>query len=116
MDKKLATASAVHMGNAIIKNTFLGYANGIFTYRLDLYYGDTQQAAGNIVLGGTITDTVIRSILTVVGAESWENLKGKYIRAEYTHDHVCSIGNIINNEWFDLDNNKIFIRESDAYV
>ena len=36
-------------------------------------------------------------------AKSWEDLKGKYIRAEHTHGEVYRIGHILKDEWVDAN-------------
>lgn len=43
-------------------------------------------------------------IMDVVGVERWEDLKGKYCRVEDNGlgSPITKIGNIINNNWFDL--------------
>ena len=47
-------------------------------------------------------------IMDTVGVERWEDLEGKYIRAETNGwgDTITKIGHITQNKWFDLK--KIF--------
>ena len=44
-------------------------------------------------------------IMDVVGVESWEDLKGKYVRFvdDAWGSPVRKIGNIIEDKWFDID-------------
>jgi hypothetical protein len=105
--------------NAQIKSTKLGFVgNDILTFDLIL---DIQDGGGVCVGGyalsqydktkqkivGTAQGTsVIMRILEVVGVDTWEELKGKYIRIKDCHlgDRVSSIGNLMKNEWVDFDN------------
>ena len=43
-------------------------------------------------------------IMDVVGVSSWEDLKGKYcrIKSEGWGDTVSTIGNILDDKWFDI--------------
>ena len=43
-------------------------------------------------------------IMDVVGVEKWEDLKGKYCRVEVNSwgDGVYTIGNILNDKWFNI--------------
>lgn len=43
-------------------------------------------------------------IMDTVGVETWENLKGKYVRAEIESwgGTITKIGNIMDNKWFDI--------------
>lgn len=43
-------------------------------------------------------------IMNVVGVDRWEDLKGKYVRCEIKGwgDGIDKIGNILNNQWFDI--------------
>ena len=48
---------------------------------------------------------LINRILEVVGVNSWEELKGEYIRVENNGlgYRVTRIGNLIKNDWLDFD-------------
>jgi hypothetical protein len=87
--------------NAKIAGTTLGFEDhGIFTCFLHLEYG-----SGNIgqSFGGYFLEShpkMIQSILKTVGVNSWENLKGKYIRAEFDNIHVERIGHITEDKWY----------------
>lgn len=43
-------------------------------------------------------------IMDTVGVETWEDLKGKYVRAEVESwgGTITKIGNIMDNKWFDI--------------
>ena len=104
--------------NAQIKATKLGFVgNDILTFDLIL---DIQDGGGVCVGGyalsqydktkqkivGTAQGTsVIMRILEVVGVDTWEELKGKYIRIKDCHigDRVSAIGNLMKDEWVDFD-------------
>lgn len=102
--------------NAIIKNTKLGFDYPVFSFDLTL---DIQDGTG-VILGGYALDNYVKSkkkriiqqrgaeaiqrILEVVGVDSWEQLKGRYVRIE-TKGLGCpvsKIGNIMKEEWVDF--------------
>ncbi len=90
--------------NAQIKATKLGFiANGICSFDLIL----DIQGGGGVCVGGWVLDgiSVIMRILEVVGVDTWEELKGKYIRIKDIHlnDRVTSIGNLMKEEWINFD-------------
>ena len=104
--------------NAQIKVTKLGFVgNGICSFDLIL----DIQGGGGVAVGGWALDTpdnkkekrigsaygmsVIMRILKVVGVDTWEELKGKYIRIKDCHlgDRVSAIGNLMKDEWVDFD-------------
>lgn len=105
--------------NAQIKSTKLGFiSNGIFDFTLVL----DIQGGGDVAFGGWTMDqydkdkgrrvgtaygmNVTMRILEVVGVNTWEELKGKYIRIKHTklEDRVFSIGNHMKEEWIDFYN------------
>lgn len=100
--------------NAKIKSTMLGVEDhGIMSFYLHLDYGGAGQGAGGYALdeyskgqekriGAPFGIELIRSILDVVGVETWEDLPGKYIRARADHGKVYAIGNMLNNTWLDF--------------
>jgi hypothetical protein len=95
--------------NAIIRETFLGYEdNGIFTYRIELDYGCTGQAAGMISLGDVYTHRTVQGLIDTVGVKSWEELKGKYVRVLAEPTRVHNIGNILDDgRWFNIEKSMI---------
>lgn len=102
--------------NAIIKETKLGYDYPIFTFNLVL---EVQDGTG-VVFGGYALDEYIKNrnkrviqpkgaeaiqrILEVVDVDTWEDLKGKYIRIESNGigSTLTKIGNIMKDEWVDF--------------
>lgn len=58
------------------------------------------------IVGSAKGTSVIMRILEVVGVDTWEELKGKYIRIKdcYLGEKVSAIGNLMKNEWVDFDN------------
>ena len=108
--------------NARIKETKLGFiGNDILTFDLILDiqdgggvivggWGMTQYDVGKQKIVGTAYGTsIIMRILQVVGVDTWEELKGKYIRIKDCHlgDRVKAIGNIMNDDWIDFENYKV---------
>ena len=101
--------------NAQIIGTRLGLHGDILTFNIDL---DIQGGFG-CSLGGYAmamfkgdnieerpkSTSMIMRILDVVGVDSWEELKGQYVRVNAKHldDKVTAIGNIMNDEWIDFD-------------
>ena len=95
--------------NAIIENTRLGFEyHDIFTFSLFISYGDVSQTAGGYVLSNNrdnkdISSKLITKILKVVGVNSWEELKGKYIRIKADYQKIYEIGNIIEDKWLNFN-------------
>ena len=99
--------------NAIIIDTYLGFERStIFTFKLIIDYGSgSSQMAGNFVLdvynqnssGNKMASKLIMEILKVVGADSWEELKNKYIRVKADYDKIYEIGNIMEDKWLNFD-------------
>jgi hypothetical protein len=91
--------------NAIIRETLLGYDDcGVFTYRIQLDYGGSGQAAGMITLGGEYTHKVVKGLIDIVGVKCWEELKGKYVRVIAESTRVHNIGNILDDgRWFNIE-------------
>lgn len=73
--------------NAVISRTFLGVEDhGIFTFNLTLDYGGSGQGAGSYNLQSNGHEAkngfrLLRQIIGIVGAESWESLPGKHVVA-----------------------------------
>lgn len=89
--------------NAKIVKTFLGIDadHGIFTCVLTLDYGGSMQGFGTYDLSyEDYGINFLRSVLDVVGVESWEQLPGKIIRADKSYSKVFGIGNVLKNHWF----------------
>ena len=98
--------------NAKITSTMLGYEDhGILSCMLYLSYGGSGQGFGGYCLDSydkekekriaTIHCGVwIAEILKIVGVEKWEDLKGQHIRVRSEHGKVHSIGNLLEDRWF----------------
>lgn len=88
--------------NARILSTFLGFEDhGMFTAILHLDYGGTRQGFGTYDLEyKDYQIEYLKLILRTVGVEKWEDLPGKYVRADHEHTTVYGIGNIIEDRWF----------------
>lgn len=103
--------------NAQIKQTKLGFTNGILTFHivLDIQDGGAVCVGGYAMdqydklkerrIGSVYGTSVIMRILEVVSVDTWEELKGKYIRIKDCHlgDNVTSIGNLMKNEWVNFE-------------
>lgn len=92
--------------NAIIESTHLGscdHRNLSFCLNLKgewrtSFAGYELIADGNDEYPGIL---FIKKIIETVGVDSWEELKGQYIRFK-ARDGICvAIGNIINDVWFE---------------
>ncbi len=104
--------------NAVIEKTFLGVEeHGCFSFSLCLDYGNCSQVAGRWTLDGPVRDEhgkfmgrkgigkgvdIIKRICELAGVESWEELKGKHIRAKCNHTSVVEIGHILKDEWLNF--------------
>lgn len=100
--------------NARITDTFLGIEDqGIFTFSIGIVMAGCTCQIGNYSLSQTIhgkvhynakTSEAICRVLKVVGVESWEKLKGQYIRVEYNglDAGIHTIGNLMKDEWVNL--------------
>lgn len=109
----------LHYQNAIITHTELGCLNdrGIMTfwihlkwdgcgqgfggYALDMYNKETKQREQSIY-----TADIIYGILNALELSSWEDLKGKYVRAIRTSDRlsgdVIGLAHIVKDKEFNI--------------
>lgn len=99
--------------NAKINSTTLGTGDtGLFMFWLGLEYGSLHQAFCGIRLDNPPKerkpgarreptaygmDCIVR-ILEVVGVENWEQLKGKYVRADVQDGLVKGLINILDDD------------------
>lgn len=102
--------------NAIITDTFLGREDhGIFTFYIFVEFGG--YVCG---IGGYALDTydkkrdkryvcnesmeALSRILETVGVDSWEKLKGQYIRVKENGwgSTIDEIGNLMSEKWFNI--------------
>ena len=103
--------------NAKIKDTMLGIEDhGIMTFMLHLDYEGSGQGAGGYSLDTPIKKdgqhwqrvgtaggmNLVMEIMKVVGVSKWEDLKGKYIRAQADQRKVHAIGHFLKDEWLDF--------------
>jgi hypothetical protein len=101
---------SIEIRNAMIENTFLGIEyHDIFTFYLDLDYGEETQRAGGYALGNKNDFNragieMIRKILRIVNVNSWEELKGKNIRVKANDEKVYAIGNLLIDDFLVFDN------------
>lgn len=99
--------------NARIASTMLGVEDhGILTCMLHLECGGVGQGFGGYTFdeygendkarhGVAFGMEFIRRVLKVVGVQKWEDLPGKYIRADADNSKVYRIGHITEDKWFD---------------
>jgi hypothetical protein len=102
--------------NAQIENTFLGIEDhGILTFNINLLFADYEQNFGGYALdvfdkeknkriGHHICADMILNILKTLEFNSWEELRGKYLRIvkDIHSDKIISIGHITKDQWFDV--------------
>lgn len=104
--------------NAKITDTSISMGDyGCLTFRITLEGDAFGVSYGGYCIGhgflGSDTFTAengsglvaMMRIMDVVGVESWEDLKGKYVRFvdDAWGSPVRKIGNIIEDKWFDID-------------
>ncbi len=87
--------------NAVLEHTTLGFEDhGIFTCWLTLRFLDAEQGFGGYSMGGEYTHKVVTGILSVVGVDSWEKLRGSHIRVKSENGRIKEIGNFLEEKWF----------------
>lgn len=103
--------------NAKITSTTLGTEDhGIVSMFVHLDYSGSGQGFGGFCLDTPIEDAsgkflrregtawgmeFIMRVLATVGVERWEQLPGKYVRADAEWGTVHRIGHITEDKWFD---------------
>lgn len=100
--------------NAKIVSTMLGREDhGILTALITLDFSSFKQAFGGYALdthdgkkrvGHEACGQFVMGVLEVVGVESWEDLKGKYVRVDMEtgwNGKILRIGHITEDKWFD---------------
>lgn len=101
--------------NAQITGTMLGREDhGIMTFVIYIKFEDAQCGIGGYCLDyydGSIEQRVysakgmeaISRILEVVGVDTWEELKDRYIRVKKNgRSPIDEIGNLMEEKWFNL--------------
>lgn len=97
--------------NAVIAKATLGRCDhGGLDAWLHLDYGGGGQGFGGYALYlppgfkhhsiESCAGHFIWRVLEIAGVETWEQLKGKTIRAKATWDKVEAIGHIVKDDWF----------------
>ncbi len=92
--------------NAKIESTELGYSgSGPFTAWLHLVYGGgTGQGFGGYFLDGQdlpeFMAEFVKGVLRVTDALTWEQVAGKFVRADADEGRVFRIGHVLKDEWF----------------
>jgi hypothetical protein len=102
--------------NAKITNTFLGRED----HNIMTFYITVEFSGGGCSYGGYSLDEYDKStrkrvcsqiamqsiveVIDTIGVNSWEELKGQYIRIEHEGlgGGVVRIGNLMKNKWFSL--------------
>jgi len=99
--------------NGKIKSTFLGIEDhGMLTYFLNIEGESWGQGFGGHACGGkTFLPESIRMLLEALEVDSWEELKGKYVRVEGGTDKLHRIGHITKNQWYDITEHSKKCRE-----
>jgi len=100
----------IEIRNAQIVDTFLGDPDyGYITAILTLDYGDCgiQGFGTHDLKYKHYGVSYIQRILKTVGVNSWENLKGKYVRVKVVDGLANAIGHITEDKWFDPENDLI---------
>lgn len=90
----------VKIKNAKIVKTFLGFDRDIFTFSIYLDYGGFSQRFGDYKIENS---SIIKEILSCVGAKSWESLENTFIKVKCSFDEVYGICNVIGNDWLMFD-------------
>lgn len=95
--------------NARIKDTFLGIEDhGIFTAFVHVEWQGSGCGFGGYSFGGSdpsiasgYGSAFIQNVLNIADVQSWEELKGKFIRIEVDDRMIKRIGHLMKDEWFD---------------
>lgn len=99
--------------NAKIVGTMLGVEDhGCFTCNLDTRSGALGQGFGGYVLGGEWGMQFLKRLLSTLGVETWEQLVGTHCRIDAEHSKIHRIGHIMEDKWFDPENDlKKYVEE-----
>ena len=88
--------------NAKIGKTYLGNGDGYMSYIIHVEWDSAGTGFGTHDLRYYGIELIDR-LLKVVGVECWEDLAGKHIRLKKRRRDTIDIGNIIKDDWLDLD-------------
>ncbi len=103
--------------NAKIDYTMLGIEDhGIMSFMIGLTFDGSGQGFGGYALDTWVESKkcrvgtaygldAIMQVMKVVGVSKWEDLKDKYVRVkkESFTSPITSIGHIIENKWYDIE-------------
>ena len=102
--------------NAKITETKLGclHDRGIMTFWIMLEFGSGGQGFGGYTLDSycktaqkrlqtALTGEVVHGILEALELDSWEDLKGKYVRIAGFGQKILGIGHIVKDQFFMVD-------------
>ena len=114
--QKIKEKKLMEIRNAQITNTMLGREDhGIFTFMIYIQFGACGCGIGGYSLDEYNKETktrvfqaesmeIIAKILDVVGVDTWEQLKGQYIRIKDNGwgSTVDEIGNLMEEKWINI--------------
>ena len=105
--------------NCKISNTHLGYHPdyGILTFMINVEGEGWGQGFGNYALDSydeesrerrpesNLTGRVVTGLLSSLGVNKWEDLKGQYCRIGKSEPHgpIKAIGHITKEKWFEIE-------------
>lgn len=87
--------------NAKIHSTHLGFeGHGILTLGITVDFGGASQMIGGYSYNsGGLLERHMREILTVLGVEKWEDVRG-FCRVESSNGRLVALGHIVENKWW----------------
>jgi hypothetical protein len=102
--------------NAVIKQTFIGFEQGVLGVYLGVHVGG-DQLVRIVNLQVELDETpsyagdLIRNILEIVGVDAWERLPERAVRIKIEEGNVIAVGNLLTDNWLDF---KKFVAEYEA--
>lgn len=90
--------------NARITDTFIGVEDhGILTFLIALEVDEGWCVSfGGYDCSGEFLSESIRQILATLEVDSWEKLKGQYVRVVCNESSVDRIGHIMKSKWYNI--------------
>lgn len=89
--------------NAKIHSTHLGFeGHGILTLGITVDFGGVSQMIGGFSYdhdGRANLAKHVREILTVLGVEKWEDVRG-FCRVDSSNGRLVALGHIVENKWW----------------
>ena len=90
--------------NALVQSTQLGKNDhGLLTLWLNLSWEGSGAGFGGFPRTADHLGFCVERILDTVGVGTWEKLTGRYVRIEHDGTQIHRIGHLIENKWFDPD-------------